>query len=87
MGIFLVSIGSLSTIGGMAVGLWDFAHWLKIGSRPLTSLHTLRGNLVINDWSGMTQISVWVWEQPLWSLLLVGGVILWAVGALVEGGR
>jgi hypothetical protein len=80
MGAFIALIGVLILLGGFAVGLYGLAFWLKKGVWTGNTLALLFGPYTPQDWSGVAQIMVWLWAQPLWGVLVVTGLVLAIAG-------
>lgn len=78
-------LGGLVAIGGALVGAYELAFWLKNGTWRHLTLIDVWGPYQAQDWSGVTQIMVWLHAQPLWGVLLVAGIVLALLGG--EKGR
>jgi hypothetical protein len=73
-GVLLIPLGALSWLGGMLLGAYELAYWLKKGTWLHLTLAAPFGPFVANDHSGVTQILTWLWEQQLWGVIGAGGI-------------
>lgn len=80
----MVGIGGLIWVGGMFIGLYELVMWLKTGIWPSNTLADVFGAYTVKDWSGITQIMVWLWSQPLWSVVGCVGMIIAIWGIAFE---
>lgn len=77
-------VGGLLWLGGMLLGLYELVFWLKNGYWASHTLAWVFGPYFPKDWSGATQIFVWLWDQPLWTVLAVPGTVLVFLGIATE---
>lgn len=77
----MLGVGGLIWLGGMLIGLYELVIWLKRGVWPGNTLADVFGAYAVKDWSGVTQIMVWLWSQPLWAVVACVGMIvaLWGI--------
>ena len=72
----MTSLGGLVWLAGLIIGLFDLVFWLKHGYWATRTVETVLGPLSVRDWSGVSQILVWVWSQPLWAAVGVLGIAI-----------
>ena len=84
MGGLFIGVGILIWLGGMVVGLFEVAYWLKKGYWTSNTLALVFGSFTPQDWSGFTQILFWLWQQPLWAVAACAGLALLVIGAISE---
>lgn len=73
----------MSGLAGLFFGVWGLAYWLKVGQWSGRTLAYIFGPYQAADWSGVTQIMLWLWAQPLWAVFVVAGIAMCVVGLLL----
>jgi hypothetical protein len=79
-GELLAPVGGLVWLGGMGLGVYELGYWLKKGFWRHLTPESVFGPAAVNDWSGVTQIIVWIWQQPLWGVVACTGIAATLLG-------